>query len=140
MPARVQSATKLDLIARAPLFAGLSKRELSQVASIADEVDLPADKLLIREGERGREFFVLLEGEAEVARKGKRLATRRAGDFFGEIALVSNLPRIATVTTRKPVRALVIRDVEFRALLQRAPAIAVKVLQAVADRLPRDVV
>ncbi len=140
MPARVHSATKVDLIARVPLFGGLSKRELGQVASIADEIDLPADKLLIREGEHGREFFVLLEGEAEVARKGKKLATRRAGEFFGEIALVSNLPRIATVTTRKPVRALVIRDVEFRALLRKEPAIAVKVLQAVADRLPPDVV
>jgi CRP-like cAMP-binding protein len=140
MPARVRSATKVDLIARVPLFAGLSKSELGQVASIADEIDLPADKVLIREGERGREFFVLLEGEAEVTRKGEKLATRGAGEFFGEIALVSNLPRIATVKTRKPVRALVLRDVEFRALLQRAPAIAVKVLQAVADRLPPDVV
>jgi CRP-like cAMP-binding protein len=140
MPARVRSATKVDLIARVPLFAGLSKSELGQVASIADEIDLPADKVLIREGERGREFFVLLEGEAEVTRKGKKLATRRAGEFFGEIALVSNLPRIATVKTRKPVRALVLRDIEFRALLQRAPTIAVKVLQAVADRLPPDAV
>jgi CRP/FNR family transcriptional regulator, cyclic AMP receptor protein len=140
MPARVRSATKVDLIAGVPLFAGLSKSELRQVASIADEIDLPADKVLIREGERGREFFVLLEGEAEVARKGKKLATRRAGEFFGEIALVSNLPRIATVKTLEPVRALVIRDVDFRALLQRTPAIAVKVLQAVADRLPPDAV
>jgi CRP/FNR family transcriptional regulator, cyclic AMP receptor protein len=138
MPARVRSATKVDLIAGVPLFAGLSKSELRQVASIADEIDLPADKVLIREGERGREFFVLLEGEAEVARRGKKLATRRAGEFFGEIALVSNLPRIATVKTLEPVRALVIRDVDFRALLQRTPAIAVKVLQAVADRLPPD--
>jgi CRP-like cAMP-binding protein len=140
MPARVRSATKVDLIARMPLFAGLSKSELGQVAAIADEIDLPADKVLIREGERGREFFVLLEGEAEVTRKGKKLATRREGEFFGEIALVSNLPRIATVKTRQPVRALVVRDVEFRALLQRAPGIAVKVLQAVADRLPPDAV
>jgi CRP-like cAMP-binding protein len=140
MPARVHSATKVDLIARVPLFAGLSKRELGQVASIADEIDLPADKLLIREGEHGREFFVLLEGEAEVTRKGKKLATRHAGEFFGEIALVSNLPRIATVKTSKPARALVIRDHEFRALLQRAPTIAVKVLQAVAERIPPDAV
>jgi CRP/FNR family transcriptional regulator, cyclic AMP receptor protein len=139
VPARVHSATKVELIARAPLFAGLSKSQLGQVASIADEIDLPADKVLIREGERGREFFVLLEGEAEVTRKGRKLATRRAGEFFGEIALVSNVPRIATVTTRKPVRALVIRDIEFRTLLHGTPAIAVKVLQAMADRLPADV-
>jgi CRP-like cAMP-binding protein len=140
MPARVRSATKVDLIAGVPLFAGLSKSELGKVASIADEIDLPADKVLIREGDRGREFFVLLEGEADVARKGKKLATRRAGEFFGEIALVSSLPRTATVKTRNPVRALVIRDVDFRALLQRTPAIAIKVLQAVADRLPADAV
>ena len=140
MPARVRSATKVDLIARVPLFAGLSKSELGQIASIADEIDLPADKVLIREGERGREFFVLLEGEAEVTRKGKKLATRGGGEFFGEIALVSNLPRTATVKTRQPARALVLRDIEFRALLQKTPAIAVKVLQAVADRLPADAV
>src|SRR5512133_359634 len=139
MPARTRTGTKADLIARVPLFADLSKSELGQVVSLADEIDLPADKVLIREGERGREFFVLLEGEAEVTRKGKKLATRRSGEFFGEIALVSSLPRVATVTTRRPSRALVIRDVEFRALLRKAPAIAVKVLQAVADRLPQDV-
>jgi CRP-like cAMP-binding protein len=140
MPAQVRSGTKVELIARVPLFAGLSKSELGKVASIADEIDLPADKVLIREGEGGREFFVLLEGEAEVTRKGKKLATRRAGEFFGEIALISSLPRIATVKTREPVRALVIRDVEFRGLLQKTPAIAVKVLEAMAERLPPDVV
>src|SRR5438876_8753923 len=138
MPGRFRGGTKVDLIAKVPLFAGLSKTELGQVASIADEIDLPEDKVLIREGERGREFFVLLDGEAEVTRAGKRLATRRSGEFFGEIALVSSLPRTATVTTRKPVRALVIRDVEFRALLERTPTIALKVLNAVADRLPPD--
>ena len=138
MRGRVRSATKVDLIRTVPLFAGLSKSELAKVASIADEIDLPADKVLLREGERGREFYVLLEGEAEVTRKGKKVVTTRPGEFFGEIALVSSLPRTATVTTRGPVRALVIRDVEFRALLQRTPGIALKVLQAVADRLPPD--
>jgi CRP-like cAMP-binding protein len=140
MPARTRTGTKADLIARVPLFADLSKSELGQVASLADEIDLPADKVLIREGDRGREFFVLLEGEAEVTRKGKKLATRGSGEFFGEIALVSSLPRIATVKTRTPARALVIRDVDFRALLRRTPTIAVKVLEAVADRLPPDAV
>jgi CRP-like cAMP-binding protein len=140
MPARKRTGSKVDAIARVPLFAGLSKSELGQVASLADEIDLAADKLLIREGERGREFFVLLEGEAEVTRKGKELAIRRSGEFFGEIALVSSLPRVATVKTRTPSRALVIRDVEFRALLRKTPAIAVKVLEAVADRLPPDAV
>jgi CRP-like cAMP-binding protein len=138
VPGRTRSGSKADVIARVPLFAALSKSELGKVASLADELDLPADKVLIREGERGREFFVLLEGEAEVTRKGKKLATSGSGDFFGEIALVSSLPRVATVKTRTAARVLVIRDVDFRALLRRAPAIAVKVLEAVADRLPPD--
>jgi CRP-like cAMP-binding protein len=140
MPRRGRSFTKVDAIARVPLFAGLSKRELGQVAAIAEEFDVPADRILIREGERGREFFVLLEGEAEVTRKGKKLASRRSGEFFGEIALVSRVPRTATVKTSKPVRALVIRDVDFRALIRRTPAIAVKVLEALADRLAPDAV
>lgn len=138
MARRLRSVSKVDAIARVPLFAGLSKRELGQVASIADEIDLPADKLLIRESERGREFFVLLEGEVEVTRKGKMVATRGSGDFFGEIALVSRLPRTATVKTSKPARALVIRDVDFRAVLRKTPTIAVKVLEALADRFPSD--
>jgi CRP/FNR family transcriptional regulator, cyclic AMP receptor protein len=129
---------KVKLISKVPLFGGLSKQQLGQVAAIADEIDFKEGKVLTREGERGREFFVLLQGEADVRRKGKRLATRRAGEFFGEIALVSDHPRVATVTTTTPVRALVIRDTDFRGLLNRTPQIAVKVLEAVAERLPAD--
>ncbi|MBA3381775.1 MAG: cyclic nucleotide-binding domain-containing protein [Actinobacteria bacterium] len=136
MPRGLRKDAKSDLIAKVPLFEGLAKRQLAQVASIADEVDLPQGKVLTREGERGREFFILLEGEAEVRRKGRKLATRHAGEFFGEIALVSNIPRVATVTATTSVHALVIRDVEFRTLLARTPEIALKVLETVAERLP----
>jgi CRP-like cAMP-binding protein len=140
VPLGLRKNAKIELIAKVPLFAGLAKPQLAQVASIADEIDLRQGKVLTREGERGREFFVLLEGEAEVRRNGRRLATRRAGEFFGEVALVSDLPRVATVTATTPVRALVIRDTEFRALLQATPEIALKVLSAVAERLPPDAI
>jgi CRP-like cAMP-binding protein len=135
---RLRKNEKVELIANVPLFAGLSKTELAKVAAIADEIDLPEGKTLTRQGERGREFFVLLDGEAEVRRNGRKLATRRAGEFLGEIALVSDRPRVATVTATEPVRALVIRDVEFRTLISRTPQIALKVLEAFADRLPPD--
>ena len=138
MPLGLRRDAKVKLISKVPLFAGLSKPQLGRVASIADEIDLPKGKVLMREGDRGREFFVLLEGEAEVRRKGRKLATRRAGEFFGEIALLSDLPRVATVTATTPVRALVIRDSEFRGLLSRTPQIALKVLQAIVERLPAD--
>src|SRR5262245_30579286 len=118
--------SKVELLSTVPLFAGLSKAQLGQLASIADEIDLPEGRVIIREGERGREFFIVLEGEAEVRRNGKKLATRRAGEFVGEIALVSDIPRVATVTAISPLRALVIRDKEFRVLLERTPTIAIK--------------
>ena len=72
---------------------------------------------LARQGERGGEFFVLLDGEAEVRRNGRKRATVGPGEFFGEIALVSDRPRTATVTATKPVRVLVITDASFRAVL-----------------------
>jgi CRP/FNR family transcriptional regulator, cyclic AMP receptor protein len=126
---------KIDLIKQVPLFAQCSRKELAEVASIADEIDLPAGKELIREGGRGREFFVLLDGTVDVQKNGRRIRELKAGDFFGEIALVSDAPRTATVTTSSPVRALVVTDRSFRTLLRHAPSIQLKVLQALADRL-----
>ncbi len=89
---------KVDLIASVPLFAHCSKRELEQIASVADEIDLSEGKELMREGALGREFFVILEGSAEVTRGGEAINTLGPGDFFGEIALISHGPRTATVT------------------------------------------
>ena len=122
-------------MARVPLFCRLSKGDLARIAQLADEVDLPAGKTLTKEGSRGREFFVLLEGSADVQRNGQRIATMRGGDFFGEIALVTDVPRTATVTTISPVHALVITDRAFRELLRDSPVIQGKVLEAVASRL-----
>jgi CRP/FNR family cyclic AMP-dependent transcriptional regulator len=132
---RLSRNSKTAAIARVPLFCRCSKEELARIAQLADEVDLPAGKVLTREGSRGREFFVLLEGMAEVQRRGQRIATMRGGDFFGEIALVTDVPRTATVTTTAPVHALVITDRAFRALLKDSPQIQSKVLEAVASRL-----
>jgi len=133
---RLRADAKTKLIADVPLFAGLSKRELAQVAAIADEIDVRAGRVLIREGDPGREFFVLLEGEAELSQRGRVLKKRTPGDFFGEMALVSKRPRNATVTTTTPARALVISERDFRSLLQRSPTIALKVLTAFVERLP----
>jgi CRP-like cAMP-binding protein len=127
--------SKIDLIKRVPLFSSASKQELAEIASIADEIDFPAGKTLIAEGDTGREFFVLIEGTAEVARGGKSVASIGAGDFFGEIALIAKTPRNATITTTSATRALVITDRAFRQLLDHSPQIAVGVLTALAERL-----
>src|SRR3954447_13419541 len=101
------------MIRKVPLFSKLSKKGLEAVAGIADEMDLPTGKALTREGEPGREFFVLLDGAADVRKGGKRLRTLGPGDFLGEIALLTKLPRTATVTTTGPTRALVLTDRDF---------------------------
>jgi CRP-like cAMP-binding protein len=126
---------KVELIKRAPLFWNCSKRELEQIAQLADEIDLSAGKDMTRQGEPGREFFVILEGDAEVTKDGRNINELGTGDFFGEIALVSDSPRTATVTATSPVRALVITDRSFRRLLKEQPEIQSKVLAALAARL-----
>jgi CRP/FNR family transcriptional regulator, cyclic AMP receptor protein len=127
--------SKVDLIRRVPLFSSASKAELAEIASIADEIDLPEGKTIIKEGDAGREFFVLIEGTADVERGGRKVASIGPGDFVGEIALIAKTPRNATITTTSPVRALVITDRAFRQLLDHSPQIQIGVLQALAERL-----
>jgi CRP/FNR family transcriptional regulator, cyclic AMP receptor protein len=132
---RVGRNQKIELLKHASLFSECSKKQLGEIAAIADEIELPAGKDLIRQGERGREFFVLLEGDVMVVKDGKQLQQRGPGDFFGEIALVSKVPRTATVTTTTPVRMLVVTDRDFRHLLETSPDLQRKVLQVLADRV-----
>jgi CRP-like cAMP-binding protein len=129
---------KVELIRKVPLFSRLSKKGLEDVAHIADELDLPAGKLMAKEGDRGREFFVLLEGEADVAKGDKSINTMRDGDFFGEIALVTKMPRTANVTATTPVRVLVITERDFSGLLKRSPEVARGVAEALAERVAPD--
>jgi CRP-like cAMP-binding protein len=94
--------------------------------------------VLTREGKPGREFFVLVEGTVEVTRDGKKLADLSAGDWFGEIALLTYKPRTATVTATSPVRVLVVTDRAFRRVVETMPRIALKVLASVGQRLDAD--
>ena len=127
---------KVDLIKTVPLFGGLSKGQLGSIAQLADEVSVPAGKELIAEGDRGRQFFVLVEGTADVRRKGRKINTMKQGDFFGEIALVADRPTTASVTATEPSRLLVITVTGFRRLLRDSPDVQVKVLHALAARVP----
>ena len=129
---------KIELIRRVPLFAGCSKRELASIASLADELTFEVGRTLIREGDRGREFIVVVEGEVEVRKKGRKLPKRGDDSFFGELALLTDAPRSATVQTTTPVRALVIGVNDFQRLLSSSTQIKSKVLRSLAERLAPD--
>ena len=129
---------KVELIKKVPLFSKLSKKGLAEVAHIADELDLPKGKVMAEEGDRGREFFVLLEGEADVTKGDKSINTIRDGDFFGEIALVTKMPRTASVTATSNVRVLVITERDFSTLLKHSDEVSRGVAEALAERIAPD--
>jgi CRP/FNR family transcriptional regulator, cyclic AMP receptor protein len=135
---RLGSNAKIDLLKSVPLFAGCSKTELRELAATADEVDLREGYVLVREGRPGREFFVLVDGTVQVAAKGKTIAELEGGDWFGEIALLTRVPRTATVTATSSVKALVVTDRSFRRVVETMPSIALKVLASVGQRLEKD--
>jgi CRP-like cAMP-binding protein len=132
---RLHKDAKVELLKRVPLFSKLDKKALDDVAHIADEIDLPAGKVMATEGDRGREFFVLLKGEADVTRGGQKINTMKEGDFFGEIALVTKMPRTATVTATSDVDVLVITERAFDNLLKKSPTIGRGVAEALAERV-----
>jgi CRP-like cAMP-binding protein len=129
----VRRDEKVRIISRVPLFEACSQAELARVATITTQVDVPDGETLVREGETGDLFFVLVKGSAEVRKGKRRIATLGPGEFAGEIALLSDTPRTATVTTTSPVLRATRKG--FTALLETSPKIQGKVLRALADRL-----
>jgi CRP/FNR family cyclic AMP-dependent transcriptional regulator len=129
---------KIELIKKVPLFSKLSKKGLEEVAHIADELDLRKGKVMAEEGDRGREFFVLLEGEADVTKGDQSINTMHEGDFFGEIALVTKMPRTASVTATTDVRVLVITERDFGTLLKHSEEVSRGVAEALAERIAPD--
>ena len=126
---------KLEVLRGVPLFTGLGRRELERLGELGDEVDLPAGRTFVREGERGHEFFVILDGRVRIERGGQTLTTLGRGDFLGEIALVDGGPRTATAICEDDARLLVISHREFHSLLEEFPKIAVEILQALGRRV-----
>jgi CRP-like cAMP-binding protein len=129
---------KLEALRGTPLFEDMNKKQLAIVGQIVDEIDFPAGKELIREGELGRQFFVLLDGEAEVRRGGHTVNTLLKGDFFGEISLLSDRRATATVTASTPIRAVVATRSSFKRLMRDDPDVQWKVVQALIKRVPGD--
>lgn len=127
--------TKVEALSAAPLFQGLSQKELTELAMRTDDLDFPAGKVLVHEGEVGSEFYVIMDGKAEVTQHGEVVAEDGAGDFFGEIALVEDVPRNATVTATTPLRCFMLTRGRFLHVLDEHPDVERKVMRALAKRL-----
>jgi len=137
---RLRKNAKAELIKAVPLFSRCTRKELEALAAEADELPLPAGKELTTQGQRGREFMVLVEGTADVRRNGRRINQLGPGDFIGEIALLTGMPRTATVTTTSDALLLVLTDRAFRRVVDRMPSVQDRVVAALAARLEADAI
>jgi len=126
---------KVEVLKRVPLFEGLSKKELRELARATEDVAVEAGTALCVEGRLGQEFFVIVDGVAEVTKAGQHLATREAGEFFGEIGLITTTTRTATVTAKTPLRCFILMRGDFRRVLDENPRVERKIMQALAERL-----
>ena len=134
----LKADAKVDLIRHLPLFELCSKRDLRRIAALAVEREIVEGSELIREGEPGTEFFVVVDGEIDVRRRGRRVASLGAGSYVGEIALLSRSPRTATVVATTPLRVLAIAGRDFVELLDSIPELWLKVARTLADRVDAD--
>lgn len=123
------------MLAGVPIFEGLSKKELSQIASAAKQVTHREGSVLAKEGQSGVGFFMILEGTAGVRVGDRQRGKLGAGDFFGEISLLDGGPRTATVTADTEVTTLGLTPWDFKRLVEGSPAIASKMLKVMAQRL-----
>ncbi len=117
------------------IFSELSPKELKAVSRLVTPVSVKAGKELVREGEPGREFLIIVEGTATVRRKGRKVATLGPGDFFGELAVLAGVPRTATVVADTPMVVDALNRREFSSLLDASPKLAKKILVAAVRRL-----
>ena len=135
---KLHKNAKIELLKGVPLFSHCTKKELEAIAAEADELFLPEGSELTRQGGHGREFMVIADGSADVKKNGRLINVLDSGDFLGEIALISEAPRTATVTTSAPTRLLVLTDRAFERVTGAMPSIRASVLKALSKRLQAD--
>jgi CRP/FNR family transcriptional regulator, cyclic AMP receptor protein len=126
---------KVKALQRAPLFSELSKKDLTTFARLSEDVQVKPGTALCKQGQIGREFFVIVDGQVEVLRNDKPVRRIGGDEFFGEIALLEDVRRTATVIAKTPVRAFILTSQDFRQLVKHSPSVERKVLTSLAHRL-----
>lgn len=125
----------IEHLQRVPLFGACSREELRKVSRRTTDIPIAEGRTLVNEGDRGLEFFVIVGGRAKVSRRGRKVGELGPGDFFGELALLIDAPRNATVTALTPMETIVLSRKEFDAALAEAPRMTRKIMAGMASRL-----
>jgi CRP/FNR family transcriptional regulator/CRP/FNR family cyclic AMP-dependent transcriptional regulator len=133
--AKSVEAAALAALQESRIFGGLSKRELKAISRYSREVAVPAGTVLVNEGETGAEFCIIRSGECEVSRNGQLTATLKAGESFGEIAVLDGKPRTATVTTTQPTELFVLGQPDFEHAMKVAPGLSQAILHQLCAHL-----
>jgi CRP-like cAMP-binding protein len=133
--ARRSGDPKIQRLSQVQLFKSCSKRELARIAALSTELEIEQDTVLMRQGDPGRECFVIEKGKARATVRGKKRRIMGPGECFGEMALLHAAPRSATVTAETDMKLIVLGSREFWTLLEDVPRVALKVLAAVGERL-----
>jgi CRP/FNR family transcriptional regulator, cyclic AMP receptor protein len=134
-PRRRSKEAKVELLSNVPLFSACSKRDLRRIAALVDEIDVPEGKVLTRQGEPGWECFVIVAGQAKAAVRGSGTAPLGPGDVVGEMSLLDQGPRSATVTANSDMHLLVLSSRSFSALINQVPLVARRIMAGLAGRL-----
>ncbi len=124
-----------DLLGQCPLFTGATRDDVAALARVATEVEFPAHHVIARQGEIGTGFFVIVSGLVRVVRDGRTLAELGPGDFFGELSVIDQQPRIAQVVTEEPTTCLALASWDFERVLLDQPRLALTILRGLAGRL-----
>ena len=127
--------TPLQYLAQVPLFSSCSSRDLGKIAKAADRINMVAGTTIITQGTAGKQAFVLLSGSATVKRNGKKIATVQAGAIVGELSLLDRGSRTATVVCETDCELLVVDARHLFAVIDEVPAMAHKLLAALATRI-----
>ncbi len=125
----------LESLAAQPVFSSCGPRELEAIARIGTKIEIESGYVLTREGRRGYEFFVVENGTATCTIDGREIATYGPGDFFGEMSLLEQQPRTATIVADTPMTVIAIDSREFASMLAMAPSTSKKIMAALSARL-----
>lgn len=123
---------------KVPLFAGIPDGQLARIANGVRERSFEPGAAIVSAGETGHGFYLIVKGRAEVQRNNRTIRTLGPGEYFGELALLREAPRSATVIAKEPMTCLALTRWDFKGILDANPAIAIRLLETVASRIQED--